>query len=204
MLLFAGLHALGEGARGLPLALAIFEIVSSGLLLGSTALAVRKARRPVDHAHLPHVHHGGVDWMDIFAAGVLLAEVAEQWHLTHHLKRPMILTAVVLLVVGIFHGRIARRAERRFTMRLSDDDLYIGGKPFRNLRAKWTEILSIDVGPRYATITTRAGRERKLDLADLEGANHIRAALVEAQRRLVDPMPASPSVESARPIAPSP
>jgi hypothetical protein len=185
MLLFAGLHALGEEARGFPLALAIFEILSSALLIGSTAIAFRNARRPVDHAHLPHLHHGGVDWMDIFAAGVLFAEVAEHWHLKHHIQRPAVLTAVVVLTVGLFHGRIARRAERRFTIRVGEDDLYVGGKPFRLLRAKWADVLSIDIGARYATIRTRAGRQRKLDLADLEGANHVRAALAQARERVL-------------------
>lgn len=203
VLLFAGLQALGEEARGFGLALAIFEIVSSALLVGSAAIAFRKARRPVDHAHLPHLHHGGVNWMDIFAAGVLFAEVAERWHLKHHIPRPTVLTALVLLTVGLLHGRIARRAERRFTIRVGDDDLYVGGKPFRLLRAKWADVVSIDIGPRYATIRTRAGRERRLDLADLEGASHVRAALVEAQRRLVEPTPASLSLESAPPPVPS-
>ena len=204
MLLFAGLQAVGEESRGFPLALAIFEIVSSALLIGSTALAFRKARRPADHAHLPHVHHGGVDWMDIFAAGVLFAEVAEHWHLKHHIQRPAVLTAIVVLTLGLFHGRIARRAERRFTLRVGEDDLYVGGKPFRVFRAKWADILSIEIGPRYATMRTRAGRERRLDLADLEGANHVRAALAEAQRRLVELTPSSPAVETAPPLAPSP
>ena len=146
MLLFAGLQALGEESRGFPLALAVFEIVSSALLIGSTAIAFRNARRPVDHAHLPHIHHGGVDWMDIFAAGVLFAEVAEHWHLKHHIQRPTVLTAIVVLTVGLFHGRIARRAERRFTIRVGEDDLYVG-EAVLLFRAKWAAIPSID-GPR--------------------------------------------------------
>jgi hypothetical protein len=202
MLLFAGLQALGEGVRGFALALAVFEIVTSVLLIGSVAVAFRKARRPANHADLPHVHHGGVDWIDIFTGGMLLAEAAEHWHLKHHVKGPTILMAFSLLAVGLLHGRIARRAERRFTIRVEEDDLYVGGKPFRLFRAKWADIVSIDIGPRYATIRTRAGRERRLDLADLEGANHVRAALAEAQRRLVEPTPSSLPVESAPPPVP--
>jgi hypothetical protein len=204
MLLVAGLQALGEEHHGFPFALALFEIVSSALLIGSAVFAFKKARRPVDHEHLPHLHHGGVDWMDIFAAGVLFAEVAEHWHLKHHIQRPAVLTAVTVLVLGLFHGRIARRAERRFTIRVGDDDLYVGGKPFRTLRSRWADLLSIDIGPRYATIKTRAGRERRLDLTDLEGATHVRAALAEAGRRLAGPTPSSLPAESVPPPVPSP
>lgn len=184
MLLFAGLQALGEGARGFPLALAVFEIVTSVLLIGSVVVAFKRARRPANHAELPHVHHGGIDWIDVFTAGMLFAEAAEHWHLKHHLKRPTIVMAGTLLVVGLLHGRIKRRAERRFTIRVGEEDLYVGGKPFRSLRAKWADVMSIDIGARYATIKTRTARERRLDLADLEGSTHVRAALEEARRRV--------------------
>jgi hypothetical protein len=99
MLLIAGLQSFGGGAHGFALALATFEIISSGLLLGTVGLAIRKARRPAVAEHVPHLHHG-VDWIDIFAAGVLFAEAAERWHLTRHVARPTLLTAVVLLAVG--------------------------------------------------------------------------------------------------------
>src|SRR5439155_2147821 len=59
-------------------------------------------------------------------------------------------------------------AERRFTFRVEDDHLYIGGKPFRLFREKWADIAAIDIDERYGTIRTRAGRTRRLDLADLE------------------------------------
>lgn len=185
MLLFAGLQAIEEHARGFALALAVFEIVTSVLLVCSVLVAVRKAGRPANHDHLPHMHHGGVDWIDVFTGAMLFAEAAEHWHLKHHLKGPTVLLATVLLVVGFLHGRIKRRAERRFTIRVGEDDLYVGGKPFRKIRAKWADVESIDIGPRFATIRTRAGRQRKLDLSDLEGASHVRSVLEEARQRLV-------------------
>jgi len=184
MLFFAGLRALGEDARGFALVLAIFEIVSSVLLAGSVVVAFKKARRPANSGHAPHLHHGGVDWIDIFTAALLFAEAGEHWHLKHHLPRPTLLLALTLLIVGIFHGRIKRRAERRFTIRVQDDDLYVGGKPFRSLHEKWADIAAIDIDDRSAAIRTRAGRTRRLNLTDLEGANHVRAALEEARRRL--------------------
>jgi hypothetical protein len=187
ILLPAGLKAVGEGARGFALALGLFEIVTSVLLIGSFFVAIRKARRPVNDAHLPHAHDG-VDWIDIFTAGVLFAEAAEHYHLTHHVARPTILLAIVLLTIGLLHGRIVRRAEKRFTLRVEDGGLYVGGKPFRSIRAPWQDVTSIDVGERYATIQLRGGRRRKLDLSDLEGSQHVRHALAEAQARIAGPV----------------
>lgn len=183
ILLPAGLTAVGTGARGFALALGIFEVVSSVLLVGSFFVAIRKARRPVDHGHLPHLHHGP-DWIDVATAAVLFAEAAEHYHLTHHVARPTIVLAVVLLMVGLLHGRIVRRAEKRFTLRVEDDGLFVGGKPFRAIRAPWAEVEAVDVGERLATVRVRGGRVRKLDLADLEGAQHVRHALAEARARM--------------------
>ena len=133
---------------------------------------------------MPHLHHGGPDWIDIFTSALLFAEAAEHWHLKHHVARPTLLMAFTLLIVGVFHGRIKRRAELRFTMQIGESDLYVGGKPFRAFREKWADITSIDVDSRYATIRTRTGRTRRLDLSQLEGANHVRAALEKARERL--------------------
>ena len=184
MLFFAGMRAIGEHATGGHLALAVFEIVSSVLLVGSVLVALQKARRPANHAHVPHLHHGGVDWIDIFTSLLLFAEAAEHWNLKHHVARPTLLMAFALLILGLFHGRIKRRAERRLTVRVQEDHLYIGGKPFRALHEKWADIAAINIDDRYATVRTRKGRTRRLDLSHLEGANHVRAAFEAARRRL--------------------
>jgi hypothetical protein len=184
MLLFAGFQAIQDEVRGFALALAVFEIACSLLLIASVIAGLRKVIRPASVEHAPHLHHGGIDWIDVFTGALLFAEVGEHWHLKHHLARPTILLASVLVIVGLFHGRFKRRAERRFTIRVDDDHLYVGGKPFRSLREKWADIASVDLDSRYGTIRTRAGRTRRLDLRDLEGANHVRAALEEARRRL--------------------
>lgn len=185
VLLLAGLNALREGVHGWALALAVLEIVSS-VALGVTVLrAIRKARRPANASAPLHAHHGP-DWIDVFTAGVLFTEVLERYHHTHHIARPTILLAVVLLTIGLLHGRILTRAAKRMTLRVGDDDLYVGGKPFRAIRVKWAELTSIDIGPRYATIAARDGRRRTLDLADLEGADAVRGALENARQRLAD------------------
>ena len=184
VLLAAGISALREEPHGAALLLAIVEIGSSLLLMVSVALALRKARRPADAAAALHAHHG-VDWIDVFTAAVLFTEVLERYHHTHRVARPTLLLASVLLLVGLLHGRLLTFGVRRRTLRLGDDDLFVPGRPFRSLRVKWADLASIDIGRRYATIRTRDGRTRKIDLADLEGADHVRAALEDARSRIV-------------------
>ena len=121
--------------------------------------------------------------MHIFAASVLVAEVLEHYHLTGHIRRPAVLTAIVTLILGLAHGRLERISERRRAMRVEDEGIHIGGRFFQTFRARWEEVTSIDVGERHVSIKTHDGRERKLDLADLQGPEHVRGALAEAQRR---------------------
>ena len=78
VLLAAGLHALSEEPHGFALGLAIFEIASSVLLIGTVIRALRGARRPANARASLNAHHG-VDWIDIFTGSVLLAEVAERF-----------------------------------------------------------------------------------------------------------------------------
>jgi hypothetical protein len=184
VLLGAGVSALRGEPHGAALLLAIVEIASSVLLMVTVAVAIRRARRPADATAALHAHHG-VDWIDIFTAGVLFTEVAERYHHTHHLARPTLLLASVLLVVGILHARFRTFGARRRSLRVGEHDLYVPGKPFRSMRVKWADLAGIDLDGRYATIKTRGGRTRKLDLADLEGADHVRAALEQARQRIV-------------------
>jgi hypothetical protein len=66
------------------------------------------------------------------------------------------------------------------------DGVSISGRLFkaRRLQATWRELTSIEVGPRWAVVSTRAGRTRKLDLADLEGGERLRSALLQARLRM--------------------
>ena len=181
-LLFAGVETLRHGPHGLELALAIFEIATSALLIGSVVREIHAARRPAD-PHAPH-HAHGVDWFHIFAAGVLIAEAAERWHLSHHWPRPVLLTAVVTLGLGLFHGRIEAGIRSRRALRLSEDELYFSTRPWARFRARWADVTAIDVEPRAVTIHTRQRRTGRLDLGDLENAAAVRAALSDARNRL--------------------
>jgi hypothetical protein len=179
-LLMAGVQAIRNGEHGFALALGFFEVTTSVALLGTVVRELGAMRRP--KVHTEHAHHG-VDWVHIFAAAVLIAEVLEHYHLTGHIRRPTILTAIVTLALGLGHGRLQRFSEGRRVLRLEDDHLHLAGTPFRTLRARWADVTSIDVGEKYALIKTADGRERTLNLSDLRGAEHVRTALAEAQRR---------------------
>ena len=148
-------------------------------------------RAGAGNAHAAHSSHG-VDWFHIFAAAVMVAEVAEHYHLTHHWRRPTILMAVVTLALGVLHGRVEAFSDRRRSLRLDDDGIYVGGKPWDSFRASWADVESIEVDGRYGTIRTKGGRTRQIDFKDSEQPAPLRAALEEAATR----------VRSARPPAP--
>ena len=203
-LFFAGTQALREGHTGVGFYLGVFELVSSAALIALFARELRSALRtsstshpahpahlahpahPAHPAHLAHPAHPGVDWADIAAGFVLAAEALEHWHLTHHVPRPTIVTAITTFALGLFHGRIAARKAKRRVLRVTEDGVSIPGRPFkaRRLDAPWGDLESIDLGPRWAVVTTCSGRTRKLDLIDLDEGERVRKALMGAQLRL--------------------
>ena len=178
-LLAAGAQALAEGARGWDLALAVVEIATT-LMLALTLVRTLRAMRETSHGHDSH----GVDWIDIWAAAVLFAEAWERWHLKHHIPRPMIVTALTTLGLGLFHGRLASIGRRRRALIVSDEGVFVGGRPFQRFRARWADITAISIAPRTAEISTRMGRVRRIDFADLQNADAVRAALEDARRQL--------------------
>jgi hypothetical protein len=180
-LLFAATQALAEGARGWDLGLAIVEVVTTVMLAATLFQTIRTVRNEPSHAHSAH----GIDWIDMWAAAVLFAEAAERWHLKHHIARPTLLTALVTLALALFHGRIMGVAQRRRALVLSDQGISVGGRPFQRFRAAWDDIAAISVTQQAAEIRTRTGRVRRLDLADLQNAERVRAGLEEANRRLM-------------------
>jgi len=181
-LVFSGVQALQHGAEGFELALAVIEIVTSAFLIGSIAKSIRAARGT--RASAAGHHHHGIDWVDIWAAGVLFAEAGERWHLRHHIARPIVLNALVTLGLGVTHGRMTAFRQRRRSMRLSDGGIHVPGKPFMSFRTRWKDITAVRISETFAEIRTRAGHVRRLDLLDLENAAEVRVALQEAQRRV--------------------
>jgi hypothetical protein len=199
-LLFGGLRTLGRAPAGFDLVLAIVEVTTSALLIGSVAYSLRRLAKGHAAAHTPH----NIDWVDIFVAGVLGAEALERWHAEHHIARPVILLAIFMLVFGFAHGRFFAYMERKRSMRIGPDGIVIPRRPFGRLSASWREVAGVTITPREAVVTLRNGRTRRIDLADVQNADQVVAALREARARAVaaapkpPPVP-SPSQESVRP-----
>ena len=180
-LLAAAWQSLSAGAHGFELALAIAEIATSALLIGGILRSARSLRSD-GHGHAPHVHR--VDWLDIVAAAVLFTEAAEHWHLTHRVAGPMILTGVATLLLGLTHGRMRSIVGRRRALELTADHLYVPGKPFRGIKARWADVQHITLTDDEAEILLRSGRRRRINLKDLKNAAEVRAVLTNAQLRL--------------------
>jgi hypothetical protein len=182
-LLFSGVQSLMAGVDGLERALAIVGIVTSALLMTAFGRHLRTRRNPAD-SHTAH----GIDWMDVWAAGVLFAEAAEKWRIRGHIWRPETLAALATLGVGLMHGRLAAAGERRRSLHVTSEELSIGGllRFSRRFTARWSEIAAIEIREHEATVRTHRGRKRRINLADLDNAPAVRAALQEAERRLAD------------------
>jgi hypothetical protein len=178
-LLSQGIATLAGRPAGIELGLGVIEVVTSVLLLGALARAFRQLRSAKPALH---THHGGIDWIDIFVAGVLAAEALERWHTHHRIPRPTILLILVTLTVGVAHGRIASFGDRRRALRLTPEGISIPKRPFGRFTRGWDQVRAITIGPREAVVEAVDGR-RRIDLVDLENAPEVVAALEEAGRR---------------------
>ena len=82
VLLGTGLATLGRQPHGFELALGVREVGTSALVLGAIVRAMRRVRHGTRGPH-GHAHSPGVDWIDVFVAGVLGAVLAtegrKQW-----------------------------------------------------------------------------------------------------------------------------
>ncbi len=183
-LLGAGIQGLMHGERGFALALAVAEIVTSALLLRSMGKELKEFFR---HSHeSDHHRHHGVDWFEIFAAGMLAVEALERWHTHPHLPRPMFLSAVVTLVLGLTHGRTAAAAARPWSLVLDSEGIRVGGRRLqRRFSVAWQDLERIDLDDRRAVIVARDGRKKKINLRDLRNAAEVREALMSARARLM-------------------
>ena len=192
-LLLQGLQSLRAHPAGMALVIAIVEVVTSAALIVAMIRAGRAMRRhTAAHSHA----HGGIDWIDVTIAGVLGAEALEKWHATHHIARPTILLALVLLAMGLLHGRIAAWGAARRALRATPTGLSVPLRgPFGRRDLAWNEIKAITIGAREAVIQPRTGYTRRIDLDDLENPAEVIAALDEARGRLAaaQPPPVLPS-----------
>jgi hypothetical protein len=197
-LLFQGASRLQHEPHGWSLLLAVAEVGISVLVLGAFVRQLRSTRNRNEDDHGQHAAHG-VDWIDV-AIGVMLGiEVWAHWYETGHIKRPTVLMAVVILAIGLLHGRIAARAGRRLALKIGDDGVAIGGRPFQNFVAPWGELADVVIEPQRARLVRRDGKTREINFRDLRNAAEVRAALEGIRLRLA---PAEPPPDAAAPSLP--
>jgi hypothetical protein len=187
-LLLQGMDRLRHEAHAWSRLLGVAEIATSALVIGAFVRLVRTTRQGRLTDHPPQAHHG-VDWVDLCIGAMLTVEVWAHWYETGHLKRPTILLAVGMLVLGSLHGRIAGWAGRRRGLWVTDDGIRASRRPFSHFRATWAELAAIEIEPRQARLVRRDGKAYVLDLADLHNAAEVRQALEGARLRLPTPEP---------------
>jgi len=181
MLLGAGVNRLRNGDQGWALVLAVSELVVSALLLRLLAKDVIASRQP--HAA---PHHSKVEWFDILAAAVLTAEALEHWHHTGHIQRPVVLTILLTLGLGLFHRQFLQFIGPRRSLRIDHEGIRVRSRFRRQLFAPWQDVELIDLDADKARIVARGGEERRIDLADMRNASEICQALLAARERLMD------------------
>ena len=199
-LLFQGVTRLQHEPHGWSLLLAVAEVGISVLVLGAFVRQLRstRSREDEDHGHAAH----GIDWIDVAIGLMLGIEVWAHWYETGHVKRPTVLMAVGIFAIGLLHGRIAARAGRRLALKIDDTGVAIGGRPFRNFTATWSELADVVIEPQRARLVRRDGKTREIDFQDLRNAADVRAALEGIRLRLAPDSEAGADTAAAEPSAP--
>lgn len=113
VLLNEGLARIREGVEGWHLALSISELATAAAVAVSLLWAVWKLAGDFRAGRAPHLHFG-IDWADIFLGLMLFTEVASRYPVRHKIWSPQMLLGIVMIMLGIFGGRLAqKKIERR-------------------------------------------------------------------------------------------
>ena len=182
LLAVSGYDAIREGHHASWLD--VVAITSGVLLLAAFAVEMRRTRRGADHAHQ------GVGWVDIFAAVVTGVEAA---HLHHKGKVGLPfaygLVALILLLLGLLHGRLQRL--RRLVVDEHGFDIRMA--PWSRTRLAWSEVADVQEAGRIVTVVTRAAQQRRFDLRDADHGEAVVEALLRHARAALAPQAAIPA-----------
>jgi hypothetical protein len=188
-LLLKGLGRLFDEPHGWELVIGLAEVTASVLVIAAFSRGARAMRH---HEVTASSAHHSVDWIDLFLGLMLVIEAWSHWHETGHVQRPTLLLAVVMVALGLNHGRLKAFAGRHRAIKIDDVGLSVGKKFFRRFRASWTELAGIDIGRGSARIVRKDGRTCTVDLDDLKNARDVRAALERGRERLLAKAPPEP------------
>jgi hypothetical protein len=202
-LLIQGVARLRHEPHGWSLILGIAEVGISVLVVGAFLRQARAARSRGDADDGHHAAHAGhaVDWVDLLIGAMLGIEVWAHWHETGHIKRPTVVMAAGIFIVGLLHGKIAALGGRRLALKIDDAGLAVGGRPFQNFRATWDQLAAVEIEPARARLVRKDGAVRVFDFADLRNAAEVREALQGLRLRLSSP--ADDSTVDATPAPPT-
>jgi len=166
----------------------VVAIVSGLMLFVAFVIEVRRSRAAEAH------HHGGVGWVDIFAAAVTFVEAG---HLQHKGKvgLPIAygLVAVLLLAVGLMHGRLQK--VRRLVVDEHGFDIRLA--PWSRVRLAWSDVEGLKAEGKVVTVTTRAGRDHRVDLRDAAHGEAVIEALKRHAAAALEPPPPPESLSDA-------
>ena len=192
-----GLDHLSHNPHGVELVLGVFEVAAAVLVIGSVVRGVQQLRKRLAAPHADHAHgHHGVDWIDIFIGAMLGVEAYSKYHATAHIPRPTILLAVVMITIGLAHGRLAAWGDRRRELRVGPEGLSVPGRLSR-LTLAWSEVESIEMDDKAAVVRATDGRTQRIDLSNVLRPKAVRDALISARTSLDDARhAASASIES--------
>src|SRR5689334_9454896 len=179
-----GIERLSHREDTLDLAVGSIEVVAGVLVIGSVLRGFRALRAHIARTEHTHAHHG-VDWIDISIGLMLVVEAWSKYHASGHIARPTLLLALVMIALGLMHGRLLAFGARRRELRIDGNGISVATKPFNRMTLPWSDVASIDIGDRWATITAVNGRSRRVDLDDVMRPQAVREALMES-RRLFD------------------
>ncbi len=155
------------------------EVLTSALVLGTFAFALRAIFGDRDKDHAANESHG-IDWIDLCLAGMFAIEAVAHHAETGRWPRPTVLLSITMFVFALAHGPLMAIARKRRGMTITSKGLKIG-RPFPAFAAEWAELKPIEVGEQFAVLQTIHGRERKIDLNDLGNQKQVRDALREAE-----------------------
>jgi hypothetical protein len=175
-----GLEHLSHEPTLANLALGGVEVVASVLVVGSVIRGFRTMLKETAAGHANHAHAHGVDWIDISLGVMLLVEAYSKYHASGRVPRPTLLLAAVMFVVGSLHGRLAAWGDRRRELRVGPDGISLSYRKFARMTLAWSEVASIEVDDRYATVTATDGRSHRINLHDAFHPQAIRDALLAA------------------------
>lgn len=145
-------------------------------VLVAFAVELRRDRR-IQIGSEVAAHSHGVGWADVGAA---LVTAVEAWHLHHQGKHGLPVaygfTAVVLLAVGVLHGRLSGR--RR--LRISPQGIDFRAGVWREVHVPWSDIVEMQGDGHRMVVRRRSEPAVTLDCATALNAPELMAALTSA------------------------